>query len=682
MQIAKMFASLGFKVDTAGLVVFKKAIAQARHELTNLNQGAKKSTNQLRSLRREVDKLSGSMGKIKNAGGNRNVGGSYRNLAGDVHKVRNALDSIANNQPRTTRALGKINAAVIAGTPHWDAYRRSIVQTRQTLRNLNGDLNRLRANARIDVRIRNQGGGGHGGGSGGSGGGLGGAAAGLGVRGFLGNMIPTMALGGIGAGVGFAGTRAVEAARDQTRMESMILMTSKSGEEFARTLNYVKGEAARLGLSSTELGKSFAQVSMSAQKLDQGTKEKMFTGFSEFMMSMGTSQDDQKGIFRAFNQMFSNNRLLQEEINQLSDRGIPATLVYDAAMKAYDTQSMQKIKKLQEDGKLDPNRVLPIMAEMVQDLAHDSGAYAKMMESSIVKQGKFYEQMRQTSKEIMDSGVDVYLGKVFGQLTILVKEVGKAVLGFQYLLGVLRDTVKWFNELTGSNNLLTFAVGILLLRFTGLSKGIRSATLILGKNKGMGMALTALFRGAFGRALGSMLLRFTLWGTAIWGVTKLLSFLGKELQRDKIGGWTVFDDMAMAVDILNLKIELLMANIGLAAANLNNWLYSPVRYHTGDTVSGHLRSLVGLDPSKDINNNPIYMADPKARVPSPYRPPTNNGSASSILKNYSSDPNNTALQNIYQSSRVLNKPKDFGSILVNIRNPDGTITSQRANLQQ
>ena len=50
-------------------------------------------------------------------------------------------------------------------------------------------------------------------------------------------------------------------------------------------------------------------------------------------MSMGTSADDQKGIFRAFNQMFSNNRLLQEEINQLSDRGIPATLVYDAAMK-------------------------------------------------------------------------------------------------------------------------------------------------------------------------------------------------------------------------------------------------------------------------------------------------------------------------------------------------------------
>ena len=173
-----MFASLGFKVDTSGLVVFKKAIADARHELTNLNQGAKKSTSQLRNLRKEVDNLSSSMGKIKNAGGNQSVGGSYRNLAGDVHKVKNALDGITLNQPKTTKAIGKINSAVISGATHWNAYRRSIVQTRQTLANLNGDLNRLRANARIDVRIRNTGGG-HGGGSGGNGGAGAGFGAGL-----------------------------------------------------------------------------------------------------------------------------------------------------------------------------------------------------------------------------------------------------------------------------------------------------------------------------------------------------------------------------------------------------------------------------------------------------------------------------------------------------------------------
>ena len=419
-----MFATLGFQVDTSGLVTFKKALSDARSEMTNITRGGKNATRQFRNLRREVDKLSSSMGKIKNAGGNRAVGGSYRNLAGDVWKVINALDSIATHQPRTTKAIGKITASVIAGLTHWNAYRRSIVQTRRTLANLNGDLNRLRANARIDVRIRNQGGNG-GGGAGGNGGngGLGGLGAGMGAAAFMRNIVPMAGLG-LAGGAGFAAKATVEAARDQTRMESTLLMTSKSQAEYANTLKYVREESAKLGLSSVELGKSYAQINMSAKGLSQDTKKEMFTGFSEFLMSMGTSADDQKGIFRAFNQMFSNNRLLQEEINQLSDRGIPATLVYDAAMKAYDTKSMAKIKKLQEDGKLDPNRVLPVMAKMVQDLAHDSGAYAKMMESSIVKQGQMFNQLSITSKEIMDSGLDEWLGKVFGLLTELVKEVG------------------------------------------------------------------------------------------------------------------------------------------------------------------------------------------------------------------------------------------------------------------
>ena len=94
-----------FRLIHQGLVTFKKALSDARSEMTNITRGGKNATRQFRNLRREVDKLSSSMGKIKNAGGNRAVGGSYRNLAGDVWKVRNALDSIATNQPRTLKLL-------------------------------------------------------------------------------------------------------------------------------------------------------------------------------------------------------------------------------------------------------------------------------------------------------------------------------------------------------------------------------------------------------------------------------------------------------------------------------------------------------------------------------------------------------------------------------------------------
>ena len=52
MQIAKMFATLGFQVDTSGLTTFKKALADARSEMTNITRGGKGATRQFRNLRR------------------------------------------------------------------------------------------------------------------------------------------------------------------------------------------------------------------------------------------------------------------------------------------------------------------------------------------------------------------------------------------------------------------------------------------------------------------------------------------------------------------------------------------------------------------------------------------------------------------------------------------------------
>ena len=397
-----MFASLGFKVDTTGLVNLKRGLANARGEMTNLGRGIKHTTGQLRGLTRELKKVDTQLGKIKGGAANTRIKQAYNDIASSVRRLDTALNSITRNRPATTKAIGKINSSVFAGIPHWDRYRESVVRTRIALRNLNGDLTRLRANSRIDVRVNHQGGGSGGrGGSGGGGGlgGLGGAGAALGLRGFLGNILPSMALGGAGAAVGYGSTKMVATAREQTSMESMILMTSKSAEQFKHTVDYINTEAMRLGLNAADFGKSFAQVSMSAEKLSQGQKEKMFTGFSEFMMSMGTNADDQKGIFRAFNQMFSNNRILQEEINQLSDRGIPATLVYDAAMKAYGLDTVAQVKKLQEAGKLDPSKVLTVMADVLQAKAHDTGAYDRMQQSSMFKQNQFMSELRAASRD-------------------------------------------------------------------------------------------------------------------------------------------------------------------------------------------------------------------------------------------------------------------------------------------
>ena len=649
MQIAKMFATLGFQVDTTGLVNFKKSLSDARGEMTNITRGGKNATRQFRNLRHEVDKLSSSMGKIKNAGGNRAVGGSYRSLAGDVWKVNNALNSIAANQPKTTKAIGKINASVIAGLTHWNAYRRSIVQTRQSLANLNGDLNRLRANSRIDVRINQNGGGGGGGNRGGGGGhgGMAGGALGLGIKQFLGNMIPTMALGGIGAGAGFAATKMVATAREQTSMESMILMTSKSAEEFKHTVDYINTEAMRLGLNAADFGKSFAQVSMSAEKLSQGQKEKMFTGFSEFMISMGTNADDQKGIFRAFNQMFSNNRILQEEINQLSDRGIPATLVYDAAMKAYGLDTVAQVKKLQEAGKLDPSKVLTVMADVLQTKAHETGAYDKMQNSSMFKQNQFMAELRAASKEIMDSGLDEMLGDLFGQLTKIVtlfKDFA-TVVGTTYKS--YRDFFSYIRNSMGDGTkfqLILYAIFLAFVRMRG-SLALVIPYLIRGGSVMRGLAV--LMSGLFGKALGLIILRYGAWAVAIYAVSKAIGFLSDQIKRSNNGEWTFFDELFSNIDKADAMLGILSAKMDIF------WFNAKV---------------TALNPyDLTVNQPEMFNPNTNARVPRP-NPAPNTGTPTDLYRRNSIQ---NALKKFSQNQK--------GSVGVPWRNP--TASSRNTPVQ-
>ena len=638
-----MFASLGFKVDTTGLVNFKKGLANARGEMTNLGRGIKHTTGQLRGLTRELKKVDTQLGRIRGGAANTRIKQAYNDIASSVRRLDTALNSITRNRPATTKAIGKINSSVFAGIPHWDRYRESVVRTRIALRNLNGDLTRLRANSRIDIRVNHQGGGSGGrGGSGGGGGlgGLGGAGAALGLRGFLGNILPSMALGGAGAAVGYGSTKMVATAREQTSMESMILMTSKSAEQFKHTIDYINTEAKRLGLNAADFGKSFAQVSMSAEKLSQGQKEKMFTGFSEFMMSMGTNADDQKGIFRAFNQMFSNNRILQEEINQLSDRGIPATLVYDAAMKAYGLDTVAQVKKLQEAGKLDPSKVLTVMADVLQAKAHDTGAYDKMQQSSMFKQNQFMAELRAASKEIMDSGLDEMLGNLFEQLTkivVLFKDFA-TVIGTTYTS--YRDFFSYIRNSMGDGTKFQIILYATFLAFVRMRRSLALVIPYLIRGGSVMRGLAVLMSGLFGRALGMIILRFGAWAVAIYAVSKAVSFLSDQIKRSSRGEWTFFDEIfagaekaGVALDILGEKLLLYWHNAKVTA--LNPW---------------------------DIATNPSETFNPNtnARIPRPNPKPntgtftdlTRRGSIADVLKQYSQKPK--AGRGVFRNGRASN----------------------------
>lgn len=588
MQIAKMFASLGFNVDTSGLDKFRQNLKQVRAEINNLGRDSKTASKKIRSLSSALDGLSTKLDRVSIKRANDNISKSYQGVARSLSLVERALNSIQTNQKKITNALGKIHSSVKAGEPLWNRYSAAVRAARHELDLANIRLREIRANSNIRIRInegrgfrdRNRGSGGGNGGSG-FGGGNGGGFAG----GFFRSMLPAVAMAGILPAAGFAAKEVVQRGRDQQRMENILMFATKDASQFGDALQYVRKEALRLGLDSAELGRAFAQVSMSASEtLSMTDRKKMFTDMSEYIMTTGSSREDQKLIFKAVNQMFSLGRMQAEEMNQLTERGIPRQMIYDVAKTVLGVKSTAEVIKAQEEGKLDPAKILPLLFERFAAKAHQSGAFAKSESSSLTAQNRATEQFNQFSKQLMDGGLDKTLANLFVALTDLTKVLSDIVEGFKAAKAAI-------DEMTNGNSALSIIITIVL----ALLFKKRTAVVGLVKNfksfSGIMRVITGFLNGGFGQAILKTIGRFGLWGVAITAVITLLQKVGETMKRRASGEWTWIDtlihkfDMAKeSMKILWLDMQIFWNNLAIRAKNPSKW-FTDFEFHSYTTGS-------------------------------------------------------------------------------------------------
>ena len=615
MQIASMFASLGFKVDTSGLDKFKRSLASARHEFTNLNQGVKQSSRHLRSLKSALDSVDTALNKVRGAGANNRIIVSYRDMATAVEKVNKHLQNITTHQPNTTKAIGKINSSVHAGVKHWNDYANAVNRARDALRQVRSRIQDIRSNSNISINVRQSGnlngrGSITGSPSNATGGMLGGTTIiPLGGRrmlaGLFGGSLQSALLGGGIASVGYGAAQAVKASQEQTRMEMALTMSSKNLDEFNDSLKYVKEEALRLGLTSVDLGKAFAQVNIAAEGLSQDQKKRMFSGVNEYMATVGLDKEAQGGVYRAMYQMFSKGKVQQEEVNQLAERGMSIKVFRDSAMQAYGIKDVNQLLKMQQKGQLtDVGKIWQVYAENLQKMAHSNGAFEKMQNSSITQINRFKESLKQLSKELMDSGLDQMLGSVFKGLTAitealipLAQNLKPVIGGIQALGEVLAPVVDFIKYFISENIILS---GVLLLTIgkgAGLAKVIERVIFAFRNGAKFSGVFAYVMRTVMGNALLRTIGRFGIWGVAIWGVSKALSFVYEQMERKKLGQYTFFDWLmgeariaALEVKILGAEIDLMFANLTQVARNL------PSRGL--DKLSEIFRDSVGLNPQQ------------------------------------------------------------------------------------
>ena len=603
-----MFASLGFKVDTSGLDNFKQSLASARHEFTNLNQGVKQSSKHLRSLKSALDSVDTALNKVRGAGANNKIIVSYRDMAKAVENVDKHLRNISSHQQNTTKAIGKINSSVHAGVKHWNDYANAVNRARDALRQVRSRIQDIRSNSNISINVR-QSGNLNGRGSNASGspsnatGGttiipLGGRRM---LAGLFGGSLQSAILGGGIASVGYGAVQAVKASQEQTRMEMALTMSSKNLREFDDSLKYVKEEALRLGLTSVDLGKAFAQVNIAAEGLSQDQKKRMFSGVNEYMATVGLDKEAQGGVYRAMYQMFSKGKIQQEEVNQLAERGMSIKVFRDSAMQAYGIKDVNQLLKMQQNGQLtDVGKVWQTYADNLDKMAEANGAADAMRNSSITQINRFKDGLKQLSKELMDSGLDQMLGSVFKGLTAitealipLAKNLKPVIGGIQALGEVLAPVVDFIKSFISEIVILS---GVLLLTIgkgAGLAKVIERVIFAFKNGAKFSGVFAYVMRTVMGNALLRTIGRFGIWAVAIWGVSKALSFVYEQMERKKLGQYTFFDWLMGETRIAALEVKVLGAEIGLMFANLTRLPSLGL-----NKLSESVRGLVGLNPQQ------------------------------------------------------------------------------------
>ena len=582
MQIASMFASLGFKVDTSGLDKFKRSLSNARQEFTNLNQSVKQTSKHLRSLKSALDSVDRSLNRVRGGGANTRIITSYRDMANAVRGVDTNLQSITTHQPNTTKAIGKINSSVHAGVKYWQDYANAVKQARDALRQVRSRVNELQHNRNININInerrRNIGGGG-GGGGGGDGlplplilGGAGGVAA------FFRSILPSFALVGGLTSLGYGAQQVVTSGREQTKMENVLQFSSKNLDEFNDSLKFVKATALELGVSSKELGTAFAQISMSAgTSLSSDEKKSMFKDMSAVFATMGADKDEQFLLFKAVNQMFSLGRVQAEEMNQLTGQGlVPRQAVYQAVRDTYGKNLTNKdIAKLQKANELDPKRFIPRLFGNLRNQAESSGALDKYKNSSQFQQGKLRESFKQLSKEIMDSSLDSFLASILGLLTKLTDSLIPLVKELRPFTDGVKEISKSISKTKAIIDDWIVRNGALLSNIAKIGGKTAIYASILGIVAGkMGLAvsvggrLSSFLAGIFSSRIVAVVGKLGIWAIVIWGVIKAVSFLGKQLRMGEQGKWTFFDEMFAKIQIVGLEIEQLMLKFNLLATKI------------------------------------------------------------------------------------------------------------------
>lgn len=311
----------------------------------------------------------------------------------------------------------------------------------------------------------------------------------------------------MGAGMGFArgalpGLGAAFAIGAVNNINQQLVATntaleavSGSAEGYASNLKFLENLTEEQGRNMRDVAPQFNSILASAQGAigNQGTQD-LFRGVMKYGTVMGLDQEAMKGSLRAISQMFSKDKIQAEEAQgQLAER-LPAAMQLLAQANGTDVKGL---REQMQKGSLDPKKVLPQMAKIMEELAEKNGAYAKALETTRVAQGRMNRQFERSVRIFAEGGFDKGIRDFFNTMADgmqesapLIKALGGAfdllMRPINALIGITATIGKNWEDIAGifgmsGKQLATFGAiaGVAVLPFGLLAEAIALTALAI-----------------------------------------------------------------------------------------------------------------------------------------------------------------------------------------------------------
>lgn len=250
---------------------------------------------------------------------------------------------------------------------------------------------------------------------------------------------------------GFAVASSTRAFQEFVAMERTMAAATGSMEEGQEEMQWLIETSNKLGISLRDAGEGYKNFLAATKDTELAGAEtrKMFEAVSAYGKVLNMSSADVQGSFRALVQMVSKGRIQAEELRgQLGERLVGA---YQATARAMD-MTTEELAKATEQGEITAEEVFPKLRVELMKMANSSGMLEKAINDTSSALNRLGNNIFLANVRMQESGLDEGIRKTANALSdffMRSDEIQRIVGGLGgKLLQALRGPIELFGALS------------------------------------------------------------------------------------------------------------------------------------------------------------------------------------------------------------------------------------------